>query len=213
MSELTENKTSDAVRIARMVVPAVVVLVLAFLFKSELSGSMQRGCFELKLETAGIDLKDQSLCTSKDVSNLAGTLTEAGAQEAEEEADSAFQAFEKILVSLSSTKDTLLKEKIALQRLNKKVQESLFSLARKWEREIPNLPSEAKRSRKKVLEEFTKTFDIPTYREPQVLANIVLALPSDSVKSAATMATDIKATYHKNTNSRVRKLKKGIVVK
>lgn len=213
MTQPSENKTSDAVRITRIVVPAVVLLALAFLFKGELGGSMQRGCFELKLETAGIDLKDQSLCTANDVNKLAETLTEVGANEAEELADSAFQAFEKMLLTLSSTKDTLLKENLALQRLNAEMGDALFYLARKWEDEISIMNNpEAQKAKKEALQDFIETFNIPTFKAPKALASVSV-LPADSLQSISTLATNIRASYHKKTDERVLKLKKGISTK
>ena len=88
------------------VVRFIALLVFAFgiiwLFKNDISRTMEGGCFSLSVDYAdtGFNLSDQKYCTSEDIEDLAGSMVELGATNVESEADKVFLAYEKQIEEL-----------------------------------------------------------------------------------------------------------------
>ena len=106
-----KEKPSDAVRITRIVAPTILVIALALIFKSEFGNLVNRGCFDLSIEQAGIGLSDKSMCTSQDFEDTADSLVAAGARQATEKAKEAFASYEQFIAELEG-KNKELAEKL-----------------------------------------------------------------------------------------------------
>ena len=207
---MAEKQTSDAVRITRIVAPTALIIALALIFKSELSGSMNRGCFEISIEHAGIDMKDQSLCSMNDVNQFAGNMTEIGAVTAEKRADSAFAEFEQLLVTLNKEKEELLAKYNEAAVENNKYEEMAFELAREMENQMRRLNNrEATVAVNQVYNQFVEAFDVPPVRLAEEVQSIEPVEPVN-VHSAA---TDIRTRYVKKTEVEVEQVQQHIKVK
>ena len=112
------DKPSDVVRIVRIVSPTVLIIALALIFKSEIGGSLNRGCFKIVVKDIGVDFSDKSLCTAKDIDDLANELTQLGARKAEEQANVAFAEYENELRTLAEKNKTLQEKTLMLAEVN-----------------------------------------------------------------------------------------------
>ena len=92
MSE--KEKTSDAVRITRIVSPTVLIIALALIFKPEIGKVLSGGCFELKIAQVGLGLSDKSLCTQEEFEKAKNDLVEAVGKQAQEVAAVSFDKYE-----------------------------------------------------------------------------------------------------------------------
>jgi len=95
-----ETKNSDVVTITKITLPVVLIIALALIFKNEIAGLMNRGCFELSIEQAGIGIGDKSMCTGSDFEKVADSLLMAGAYVAEANAETSFLRFDSIIDDL-----------------------------------------------------------------------------------------------------------------
>ncbi len=211
MAEEEKAKASDAVRITRIVAPTVLIIALALIFKGELSGSMNRGCFEISIEHAGIDLKDNSLCSMNDVNQFAGQMTEIGATTAEQRADSAFAEFEALLTKFSKENETLQQERAELAEAKRQNDEKAFELARALEQQMRSIQNrETKMAVNRVYNQFVEVFDVPPVRIEEEQNSFQPAEPQQSVQQ---VATDIRSRYIKKTDLEVKKVQEQITIK
>jgi len=82
--------------IVRLIVLLVFAFALIWLFKNEISRTMERGCFSLSLNLAdtGFELSDQKLCTSEDLEQAAESLVNLGAENISNEAEKVFKEYD-----------------------------------------------------------------------------------------------------------------------
>ena len=92
MSE--KEKTSDAVRITRIVSPTVLIIALALIFKPEIGKVLSGGCFEFKIAQAGLGLSDKSLCTQQQFEEAQNELVAAVGSQADSAAAESFNKYE-----------------------------------------------------------------------------------------------------------------------
>lgn len=206
-----EKKTSDSVRITRIVSPTVLIIALALIFKGELSGSMDRGCFEISIEHAGIDMKDQSLCSVRDINNMAGEMTQLGATKAEERADSAFAKYESLLIAMGVENEGLQKEIMELQMINREMEERAFELARAMEDQINNATNpNAREGATIVYNQYVETFDVPQFRLEEPNSSLQPAEPKPDVRE---ISSDIRSTYIQRAQVDVKEVQSQIKVR
>ena len=203
-----ETKSSDAVRMTRIIAPTVLIITLAIIFKSEIGGSMKRGCFEISIEQAGLDFSDQSLCSVNDVNDFANNMTQAGATVAEQQADSAFSEFEAALNKLIAENGELQNVNADLASADYAMSDKLFDYANKLEEiaEQGRSPEEKEFMREFALD-FRSTFDVPPIRleeesssietsEPVVVEDIAEGIRSRYIQRAQTNVKAIQSNVN-----------------
>ena len=204
----TESRSSDAVRITRIVAPTVLIIVLAFLFKSEIGGSMQRGCFQISIENAGMEFSDQSLCSASDVNTLADSLTQLGANKAQEEAFNAFAEFEEELRVMGEQNQNLMKENNEQQSALKEKEKSLFNYARSLEQRIRQTRNNEERmALQRIYNELVEAFNIPTTRSEEPTRAVVI----EPIEVNA-ISSDIRQRYVTKSNAEIRQVQSTIKV-
>jgi hypothetical protein len=207
----SEQKTSDAVRITRIVAPIVFILALALIFKDEFGDSMNRGCFEISIEHAGIDMKDQSLCSPNDINQMAGEMTQLGATKAEERADSAFAEFEALLLEMGQENEMLQEELGGMQKVMNEQEQKAFELAREMESQIRRIANrDARRGAQEIYNQYVAAFDVPQVRIQEPVSSLQPAEPQQSVQK---ISSDIRARYITKTQVDVQQVQQQIKVK
>lgn len=125
-----ETKNSDVVTITKIIAPIVLIVALALIFKNEIAGLMNRGCFELSIEQAGIGIGDKSMCTSSDFERVADSLLMAGAHVAETNAQASFSQYDSIIDNLEYKYQeamTSLNKHIATLNKSKTIDEAFYN--------------------------------------------------------------------------------------
>jgi hypothetical protein len=207
----SEQKTSDAVRITRIVAPIVFILALALIFKDEFGDSMNRGCFEISIEHAGIDMKDQSLCSPNDINQMAGEMTQLGATKAEERADSAFAEFETLLLEMGQENEMLQEELGGMQKVMNEQEQKAFELAREMESQIRRIANrDARRGAQEIYNQYVAAFDVPQVRIQEPVSSLQPAEPQQNVQK---ISSDIRARYITKTQVDVQQVQQQIKVK
>jgi hypothetical protein len=208
----SEQKTSDAVRITRIVAPIVFILALALIFKDEFGDSMNRGCFEISIEHAGIDMKDQSLCSPNDINQMAGEMTQLGATKAEERADSAFAEFEALLLEMGQENEMLQEELGGMQKVMNEQEQKAFELAREMESQIRRIANrDARRGAQEIYNQYVARF--LTYLKFG-FKNLYPAYSlQNHNKAYKKISSDIRARYITKTQVDVQQVQQQIKVK
>jgi hypothetical protein len=199
------------VRITRIVAPIVFILALALIFKDEFGDSMNRGCFEISIEHAGIDMKDQSLCSPNDINQMAGEMTQLGATKAEERADSAFAEFEALLLEMGQENEMLQEELGGMQKVMNEQEQKAFELAREMESQIRRIANrDARRGAQEIYNQYVAAFDVPQVRIQEPVSSLQPAEPQQNVQK---ISSDIRARYITKTQVDVQQVQQQIKVK
>jgi len=98
--------------VVRLIVILTFLFALIFLFKNDISRTMERGCFNLSLDVAdaGLHISDQKLCTSEDLEQAAETLVSLGATNVGNEAEIVFEEYEAQITELVNKNNELAEQ-------------------------------------------------------------------------------------------------------
>ena len=199
------DKPSDAVRIARIVSPTVLIIALALIFKSEISGSLNRGCFEISVEDIGIDFSDKSLCTANDINDLADEFTQLGAQKAEEQASVAFAEYEDELRIMAESNKQLQEKTLLLAEVNNANNAKIKSFERELRAYVRESNAEGSAQ---FYNAFVRTFD------PDNLQMVEMAeIQPVSDAQISSKSQQIRSNYVQQAQVKVESVKGNIQVK
>lgn len=206
----TEQKTSDAVRITRIVSPTILIIALALIFKGEVTKMMAGGCFEIDLSSVGVGLTDKSMCSKDDIENAFEEVSTAVNERSRERAEGALNEMDQILAQVNDEKAEIQNQAMRLAEENNKIRQQAFSLAREWEGMMKSIQSqEAKMQVNRIYNEFVEVFEVPAERK-DVSMRTIEPIPQTNVQE---ISTDIRQRYVKSTEADVKRMQENITVK
>lgn len=199
------DKPSDVVRIVRIVSPTVLIIALALIFKSEISGSINRGCYEIAVKDIGVGFSDKSLCTANDINNLANELTQLGAQQVEEQASVAFAEYEDELRTLAENNKTLQEKNLKLAEVNNANSDKIRSFQRELQEYVRETRSQ----------EFTQFYNayVETFDPANLQTVEMTEIHPINEAQVSTRTKEIRSNYVKESQVKVESIKGNIEVR